>query len=232
MNALDGVGGGYRRRLGTIAAGVCTAFVLASGALAAQASAATLVANQACYVNASPSQGAPMTIIGAGFTPGGTIDLAGGTVFATAVASATGAVAFTTAAPELATVDPASKSTTLTATDETTSGTVTIAVKSANLAVQPKPLEVKHVSRDKVTFTFSGFTPGKNIYGYYLRKKVVAKTKFGKAKGVCGLLRQKALLYPGGHPHATKYNVVFEQTSRYSKNAIPRFGGTLSIFTL
>jgi hypothetical protein len=233
MNACSRVGGGYRRRLATVTAASGTTLVLAAGALAAPASAATLAANQACYVNVNPSQGAPMTIIGSGFNPGDTVDLSGGTVFATATASATGTIVFTTPAPELATIDPASKATTLTATDETTAGlNALITVKSANLAVLPKPIDVKHVARDKVTFSFSGFIPGKPIFGYYLRKKVVAKIKFGKPKGVCGLLRQKALLYPGGHPHNQTYTVVFEQTSRYSKTAIPRFSGRLSIFTI
>jgi hypothetical protein len=232
MNALGRVGGGYRRRLATVAT-ASTALVLAAGAPAAPASAATLAANQACYVNVNPSRGTPMTIVGSGFTPGDTVDLSGGTVFATATATPTGTVTFTTPAPELRTSELASKSTTLTATDETTAGlTAKITVKSASLAVEPKPRNVKHVARDKVTFFFSGFIPGKRIYGYYLRRKVVAKAKFGKAKGACGLLRQKALLYPGGHPHNEQYKLVFEQTSRYSKTASPKFSGLLSISTL
>jgi hypothetical protein len=233
MNALDGAGGGYLRRLAAIAAAAGTTLVVASGALAAQAAAATIAANQACYVNINPSQGAPMTIIGSAFTPGDAVDISGGTVFATGTVSANGTFAIITPAPILKTVDPASKSTLLTVTDETTPGvTATVTVKSANFAVLPKPLSVRNVHKDKVTYSFSGFRPGKHIYGYWLRKKVVGKTKFGKAKGACGVLRQKALLYPGGHPTATKYTVVFEQTSRYSKRATPRFSGVLSIDTL
>ena len=83
--------------------------------------------------------------------------------------------------------------------------------------------------KDKVTFSFSGFATGKHIYGYYLLKKVVAKVKFGRAHGPCGLLKQKALLYPGGHPSKDKYKVSFESSSRYDKNAFPRVTGTLNI---
>ncbi len=53
------------RRMASVA---ITAFcvVPAAGALAAQASAATLKADRACYVNANPAQGAAMVITGSG----------------------------------------------------------------------------------------------------------------------------------------------------------------------
>lgn len=219
------------RRLAGIAVTACCA-VSATGALAAQASAATLTPDKACYVNADPASGAPMTITGAGFVPGSTVQLTGGTTFANTVADAAGNVSFTTNAPELATISPGSKSTTLTATGDNPDGTQTTAgvnVMSANLAVATKPGSVRNVRKNKVTFSFSGFIPGKHIYGYYLRKKIVAKAKFGKAQGPCGVLKQKALLYPGGRPHKDQYKVTFESSSRYDKNAFPRVTGTLNI---
>ncbi len=93
------------RRLLLFATTVCL-FGLASGALAAQALAATIVANQACYVNSNPFQGAPMTITGVGFTPGDSVTVSGGTVFASATVGADGSFAATTQAPTLSTVDP------------------------------------------------------------------------------------------------------------------------------
>jgi hypothetical protein len=214
-----------------IAITACCA-VPAAGALAASASAATLAADKACYVNANPAQGAPMIINGAGFVPGTTVQLTGGTTFGNAVADASGNVSIPAQAPELATVAPASKTTTLTATADNPDGsqtTATLPVQSANLAVATKPGSVRNVRKDKVTFSFSGFVPGKHIYGYYIRKKVVAKAKFARAKGPCGTLKQKALLYPGGRPKKDKYKVTFESTSTYTKNAFPRVTGTLSI---
>lgn len=203
--------------------------VPASGALAAQASAATISANRACYVNANPGIGAPMTITGGGFTPGDPISVSGSTVFASATADANGNFAVTTNAPILPTIFPASRSTTLTAQDEYTGVSAQVVVRSANLAVSEKPGSVRHVSRQKVTFTFSGFTPGKHIYAHYLRKKVVARMKFGKASGPCGTLRQKALMYPGGHPGHDSYTVTFESSKRYSKKAFPRVTEKLEI---
>jgi hypothetical protein len=219
-------------RLASIAVTACCA-VSATGALAAQASAATLSADKACYVNANPASGAPMTITGTGFVPGSTVQLTGGTTFANTTADAAGNVAFQTGAPELATIAPGSKKTLLTATGDNPDGTQTTAqldVRSANLSVATKPGSVRNVRKDKVTFSFSGFVPGKHIYGYYLRgKKIVAKDKFGKATGPCGVLKQKALLYPGGRPKKDQYKVTFESSSRYSKNVFPRVTGTLNI---
>jgi hypothetical protein len=220
------------RRLLTVAAAVGTALVATCAAMAAPASAAVISANKACFVNTDSFKGAPVTVTGSGFNAGDQVEITGTGVFASTTAGSTGAFAVTTAGPILTIAGPGWGSFTLTATDQTTGITTTTKIKVANLAVAPKPLDVKHVSKDKVTFDFSGFTPGKLIYGYYLRKKVVAKAKFGKAKGACGLLSQKALLYPGGHPRDKQYKVVFEQAKRYTKRATPQFSGTLSIFTL
>lgn len=208
----------------------CAALVPASAGLAAAASAATLSADKACYVNINPAQGAQMVITGSGFTPQGTVDLSGGTVFATAVADPAGNVAFSTAAPTLATFDAGQTSTVLTATDEATGApSAPLTVLSANLAVSTKPASVKNVRKDPVMFSFSGFTPGKHIYGFYARKKIVAKARFGKASGPCGTLRQRALLYPGGRPHNDQYKVTFEDSAKYSKKAFPIVTGTLNI---
>jgi hypothetical protein len=220
------------RRLASIAVTACCA-VSATGALAAQASAATLTADKACYVNADPASGAPMTITGTGFVPGTTVQLQGGTAFANTVADAAGNVSFSTNAPQLKSFSPGSRKTLLAATADNPDGTQTtanVSVMSANLAVATSPRSVKNVRKDKVTFSFSGFTPGKHIYSYYLRgKKVVAKDKFAKAQGPCGLLKEKALLYPGGRPTHDTYTVTFEDSSRYSKSVFPRVTGTLSI---
>jgi hypothetical protein len=219
------------RRVATIAIAACCA-VPAAGAMAASASAAALAANKACYVNANPAQGAPMVITGSGFVAGTTVQLTGGTTFGSAVADANGSVSIPAQAPELATIAPASRSTMLTATGDNPDGSTTTAslkVQSANLAVATKPGSVRNVRKDKVTFSFSGFAPGKHIYGYYLRKKVVAKAKYGRAKGPCGMLKEKALLFPGGRPTKDSYKVTFESSSKFNKNAFPRVTGTLNI---
>jgi hypothetical protein len=198
----------------------------AAGAVAAQASAATITADKACYVN--PGEAATMTITGSGFAAGVSVSLSGGGTFGSATSDALGNVSIAAPAPQLNSVGPGSKASTLTATD--TNGTsAQVKVQSANLAVATKPLSVHNVAKDKVMFAFSGFVPGKHIFGYYLRKKVVARAKFAKAQGPCGMLKQKALLYPGGHPKKDSYKVTFENSRKYSTKVFPRVTGTLKI---
>lgn len=201
----------------------------ASGALAAQASAAAIAPNQACYVNANPSVGAPMTILGSGFGPGDPVNIFGGTVNTNTTAGADGSFAAATGGPTLPSFGPATGTTTLTATDENTGATATTTVRAANLAVSVHPASVRRISRQKVTYTFSGFTPGKHIYAYWRKKKVVARLRFGRASGPCGTLREKALMFPGGHPRSSSYSVTFETSKRYSKKAFPQVTEKLSI---
>lgn len=214
-----------------VAAGALTG---ASGALATSASAATISANKRCYVNKNPAHGAPMRITGSGFIPGTSVDVEGNTVFATAPVGPTGTFSVTTDAPILPTVAPATKRTTITVNDTNyTTGQTLVAsrvVRSANLAVSTKPSSVRHVSRNKVRYKFSGFVPGKHIYGFWLRKKVVAHHRFGKAKGPCGTLKQKALMFPGGHPHHNHYTVAFESHKKYKKHASLKVTGKMNIF--
>jgi hypothetical protein len=220
-------------RLALAVASCTAALTAASGALASAASASTVVPNKACYVTPEPAEGAPMTLTGAGFGAGDTIEVSGGLTFATTTATATGTFSVTTAAPTLKTDGPGAKATTLTITDQNaTTGaqtTSTVVVHSANLAFATKPAAVHNLAADKVSYTFSGFVPGKHIYGYYALKKVVATMKFGRATGACGLLTQRALLFPGGHAQHRTYKVTFESTSRYDKNALPRVYGKLNI---
>lgn len=223
------------RRLAGAAASACV-LLASAGAMASQASAATITVDKPCYVNtaAGPAQ---MTITGAGFTPGDTVDIIGGTTDTTTTADASGNFTTATTAPELNTEGPGTVATTLTASDQDVTTNTTITARttavSANLAVATKPASIpaKDIKNRKITFSFSGFTPGKDVYGYYLRKKVVAKEKFGKATGACGRLKKKALLFPGGHPKKDTYNVAFESTSKYAKKAYPSVFGKLSILS-
>jgi hypothetical protein len=221
------------RRLALVVALTAGALSPASEVLAAGASAVAISADKACYVNTNPASGAPMTISGAGFIPGDTVDVTGGGVSTTATVEPSGNFVATTKAPILSAAGPGTMRTTLTATDQNNHGgppiRATTLVRATNLAVSTKPTSVRNVRKDKVTFNFSGFTPGKRIYGYYMRKKIVATARFGKASGPCGTLHQRALLYPGGRPRNSVYNVAFESTSRYSKTAFPRVTGKLSI---
>jgi hypothetical protein len=221
MNAI------HRRSAQGLTAILCAASV--TTATAAAASAATVSVDRACYVNVNPAAGAPMTITGTGFTPGETVDVSGGTVFATATANASGAFTATTKAPILGTVNPSAETTSLTATGETSQDVAAVSVRSTNLAVQTSPGTVRNVRRDKVRFSFSGFTPGKHIYGFYMRGAFRMRATFGVASGPCGTLTQRALLFPGGRPRHDAYTVAFESSWRYSRTAFPKIAGKLDI---
>jgi hypothetical protein len=221
----------HRRPVRLAAIALCA--VSSAAATASGASAATLTADKPCYVNSDSAVGAPMVLSGTGYTPGASVEISGTGVVGSTTADASGNISTTIPAPILSTIGPGTMATTLTAGDQSFNGappaTATTTVQSANLAAVAKPGSVRNVKTQKVTFIFSGFTPGRHIYGFYMRQKVVATDEFGKASGPCGVLRQRALLYPGGHPHYNRYSVAFESTSRYSRSAFPRFTGTLNI---
>jgi hypothetical protein len=214
-----------RRRPALILAVAAAGLAPATDALAAPA--ATISADKACYVNsATPAQ---VTVSGRGFPSGDHVQVSGTDFSAAAVAGADGSFAATAPAPVVPT-GPVSKTFAVTAVDQTqTAVTAQTAIRVTNLAVAVSRTKVRNVRKDKVMFSFSGFEPSKRIYGYYIHGKVVAKGVFARATGPCGMLRQRALLYPGGRPRNDRYTVVFEDTPRYSANAFPRVTGKLQL---
>jgi hypothetical protein len=210
------------------------AFVIAPAAVAAQASAATITVNKPCYV--SGAKRAEMTVTGSGFVAGDTVTLTSSddSVAASGPVSASGTISITTGAPVPSSLFKAAKqkTVTVTATDFSSGGSITASTPTtvAPTLVSTKPARARF-SR-VVTFFFSGFTPGKSIYAHYLHPKQVALARFGKAKGVCGVLKTRARLYPGGHPHFKRYKVQFDDAKHFSKHASPRLDVTLRTFVV
>jgi len=200
-------------------------------AVAAPASAATLAVSAPCYVNVISTKAAPIDVTGTGYTPGDTIAVQGQAVFGTTTAGADGTINLITGGPILPFSGPGSKSFALTSQDQT-SGSGVLAqtsVTMANFSVDTRPSVAKPSRR--VTWRFSGFTPGRSIYVHYLhRGKVVNRMRFGRAHGPCGTLKARDRFYPGGHPHSSRYRVVFDQVKGYTKRARPRLSNTLSFF--
>jgi hypothetical protein len=203
------------------------AAVALSGAFAAPAAAQVIAVNGACFVNPKPSVGAPVTVTGSGFPPGDTVALAATGVFGTTTVGTAGTFTSTVAGPILSTPFPASARFTLTARDET-NGTTTASTSFlvANLAFRTSPAVAKPSQR--VRFSFSGFRPGALVYGHYVHDRKVVTTRFGRAKGACGLLKAKARLFPGG-PRFSKYKVQFDDSHRYHSEALPRIVSGLTI---
>ncbi|HEY5316428.1 MAG TPA: hypothetical protein VIJ20_00505 [Solirubrobacteraceae bacterium] len=207
--------------------GLAVAFAI-SGVAAAQASAAAIAVTQACVVNANPAEGSPMTVNGTGFTAGDSINLqtVTGDAFGTATADVNGNFTATFAAPTLSTPNPAAGAFTLQAMDETdgvTTASTTFDV--ANLAVATNPARAK--PNKKVTWSFSGFTSGAQIYAHYLHgKKVTATMRFGRAGGPCGVLKTRKVFYPG-HAKYGSYKIQIDDARRYSATTLPRLVATL-----
>jgi hypothetical protein len=218
-------------RIGSSSVGlgaVIAAVILASGASAATttpesgAATTTIAVARPCYVNTSRTQRAPMTVTGSGFAPGGQVQISSidGSVNLDTTASPTGTVTATTPAPDPPFTLPGQQTVTLTATESTAGITATTPVTVAPLAVGIMPTQA--VPSQKVTWYFSGFQPGKLIFGHYLRRKQVALTRFGRASGACGVLKAKALVYPGGHPRYHLYGLQLDDSRSYSRRSSPR----------
>jgi hypothetical protein len=117
----------------------------------------------------------------------------------------------------------------MTAQDETTgAGSASTTFSVANLAFSTNP-DVANPSK-VVHFSFSGFKTGASVYAHYLRgRKVVATQRFGRASGICGLLKAKAHLFPLRNPASGTYKVQIDDSRRYRAKALPRVDSTLSI---
>ncbi len=191
----------------------------------AVASAAMISVDRPCYLEANA-----ITVQGTGLRPGDTVDLSATGVFETASVGASGRFAAQVAAPVLPASVPMQRRFTLAASSESvpelvarTQFTVT------TLAVGTSPTRVTPTHR--VRFTFSGFPPGRAIFGHYLRGgKLRATHRFGIASGPCGTLSTRAREFPSSHPVAGVYHVQFDSRRRYSRHTRPRVGASLIVF--
>jgi hypothetical protein len=229
--SVDDLLSGFRQRGLTVVSASFGLALATSGVVAAQASAQAIEVTQACVINAGGGAGT-MTVVGSGFVAGDSIDLESTPpgAFGTATADPTGAFTTSFRAPILSTFKPAAQPFTLTATDEDNGATAATTFETANLAVATNPATAKPTR--KVTYSFSGFRPGAQIYAHYLhRNKVQTTAKFGRALGACGLLKRKARFYPG-HQRFQTYKVQFDDSKNYSPRSSPKFVATLRLFRL
>jgi hypothetical protein len=190
------------------------------------ASAARIRFDRACYANVPHNA---MTIAGTGFTPGDTVDLEAHDVFAAVTVGPAGSFLARAPVPPLAFSHPGDRRFRLTAKSESTSIVAEAPFAVTNFAVSTSPGRAKPTQR--VRFTFSGFAPGKPIFGHFvLRDKVRVTHRYGKAKSPCGTLTTGARLYPGRHVRFGYYHVQFDDRRHYSKHSVPRLETTLRIF--
>jgi hypothetical protein len=210
-----------RRRTVCLAAGATA--VLASGALAAQSTAAQITLNATCYLNTDRST-AKVTITGRGFAPSSSVDIGGG-VFGTAKTDVAGEFLTKVAAPH-STIKPGARKFKVTASTENfDTGQKTSAQTFGFYSVAGVGFSDNFVGFGKrITYYFGGFRPGEQIYGhYFIGKREAGRKRFGKATGPCGTLKAKATGYPISSAHPDKWTVYFDNLKRFAKKAIPTY---------
>jgi hypothetical protein len=225
---------GVRRRL--VHAAIGAGLLLAPAVTAAQASAATLAVNKVCYINKftrTTIRQAQMLVTGTGYVPGDsvTITSSDGSVNRVLQADPSGTISGTIGAPTPFFKLPGSKPEALVADDFSAGGTIQAGtfLKVTDLAVATVPARARPSRR--VTWYFSGFNQDNTIYGHYTRHgRQVARAVFGRAKGVCGLLKVRARFFPGGHQRYTSYGLQFDDSKHFSKRSSPRIVTSLNSF--
>jgi hypothetical protein len=205
----------------------------ASLALAPAAFAGTIAVSQPCYVSPGGSQGAEIGVTGSGFNPGepvfALIPAPGGLLgFAEATVAPDGTFAATITGISPETTDPVVENRTVQVTGVQSEAVLAEApFELTNLAVSTNPPTAS--PHKKVAYDFSGFAPGRPIFGHYVRHgRVVLTYEFGKASGACGVLQARAALFPGRGDARAKYKVQFDDRRTYSPHTGRRIDTSLS----
>jgi hypothetical protein len=219
-----------RRALAVLPVGV-----LAAAAAAAPAGAAA-IKTDACvrYVAGQ----ATMTIIGAGYTPGGTVTLATTTkakptpaAFASSPVTATGAFLASTLPPAFSSPSRNLESFALIGADNSNPAAPVLAgtpfqVVRFGLTTKPAPRKPS----SKVTYTARGFTTGKRVYIHFRFNGVTRRTvSLGVAKGPCGIAstRMRALPTKALYGQWTTYT---NQSKKFKANTRPAWKDSFTIF--
>jgi hypothetical protein len=213
--------------------------IAAATATAASIPPGTVAVSQACYVNTARAA-AKITITGAGWQAGATIELTDTLTKLSATATAGTAGTFSTTvpapvvdsytAPQVADQIQAYYESTSAQTSSPTGATATSArFETTNYVV----LVTGHSHSPTVrrTFELSGFTPHRTVYAHYLdaRGKLLTTESFGTPTGACGLRRVSAYEYPGGHPRRGTYTVQFDDSAHYAKSTQPQYRYSFSV---
>jgi hypothetical protein len=219
-----------------LAAGTLATSALAFGALAAEASAAELTVNAGCYVIAGKNA-PPMPFSGSGYTPGDQVLISSdeGTVDTSVKADSQGRISGRADAPTPFFATPGAQRIGLTAKDQTPTGKTITARTTVNVTElgwehgSTKRQPGLRALTEKTNWSFSGFQPGKLIFGHYLYKgKQVALARFGRAQPPCGTLKVRARLYPAT-PHHSSFSIQYDDSRAYSQKSRPRIIGPLKL---
>jgi hypothetical protein len=205
--------------------------LLSSGLLVvpAAARAGGVATDMPCYVEGQPGS-ATLT----GFTPGADVEVRGDQIYAAGRTDAAGALTLPFTAPLRATDQPGSDRVVLTVKELTGPAPqppVTAAFRVTTLSFattggtrSPKAMR---------TWTFSGFRPGKPVYGHFrFGGRTRANHRFGVATAPCGELRRRAPAFPiRGQVSPGTWRVQVDQRPTYARTTSPRLATSVTIFT-
>jgi hypothetical protein len=206
----------------TLAVTATALAVLGALVVAPAASAAgTFTLSSPCYVATAIGKGATISLTGSGFPPGEPVDAqipapGGLLAFTEVTVGPDGSLSATIPDVSPESIDPVAEKETM-QIKAVLSGQLLAEApfELTNLAVRTKPPTAAYTH--VVTYMFSGFAPGKPIFGHYLRHgHVVVTHKFGKSTGACGLLKAKSKLFPGNGPSNATYKIQFDDSKRYN----------------
>jgi hypothetical protein len=202
-----------------------------AGALAVPpaAQAGVISTDLPCYVE---RQAATASLTG--FTPNVDVQIEGDQVQAAGVTDATGSLSLTFRAPLRSSSRPGSDRIVLTASE--LSGPAPQPPASVRFRVASFAFATSTGTRSPTatrTWTFSGFQPGKPIYGHFrFRGRTRANYRFGVATAPCGELRRRAPGFPvRGRVEEGTWRVQVDQRPTYSRSTSPKLAVNTRIFT-
>jgi hypothetical protein len=208
-----------RRFATTLTIGLAGAAAVAT---AAEAATVGITPAKPCYLS-----GELVTATGAGYTPGGVVDMAiDGTTVLGGPFSADAAGNF--GIPLSFGTMRAVKSHALTITDETNPAlTATASFLGTSNTVSVKPSRASAGTTRKLKGY--GFLAGPNVYMHVRGRGYKSDTRIAKAKAPCGTFVTRKKIVPLGSRDG-KYKVQFDAKRRYSKKTRPSLRGTLTVF--
>ena len=194
-------------------------------AVPAGAQAASLTTDFPCYIEQTG-----MTVRGKGFHPNAEISVSGLQIFASAKTDDSGMFSTDVKAPIFPTVSPGSRRYTVTAAErDDASSKASVGFRVTNYAFATT--QGNRSPKAKRRWRFSGFSPGKPIYGHFRFKGRTRGTfRFGNATGACGELTRMAAGIPvKGRIPAGKWVVQVDQRKRYSSTTKPALRATTTV---
>jgi hypothetical protein len=191
------------------------------GALAtlpAEAHAATLTPDHACYL-----EGATATLTGTAFTPRASVGLAlDGRPFGSAIAGPTGALTALGAIPDLQRGNSARV--TLTATDRVNPANVaTTSFRVTSLGVAVDTSSGRKPDR-RATFRARGFRVRSTLWLHYLTPglRLYKTVKIGKLAWPCGTVSKRTQLIPSPSARPGRWRLRFDTHKAYSRKTRPQ----------